>query len=113
MQIALILFALAAIGGVVLAVIRLRGSNPPTALALVHGAAAAAGLVALALPLLNGGLGSGAATLALGLFVVAALGGFVLFAAHLRGTLLSVPLMFIHAVVAVVAFGSLLVAVFA
>lgn len=112
MQLALVLFALAAIGGVLLAVTRLRGANPPTALALIHGGAAAAGLVLLALPLLNGGLGSGAATVALVLFVVAALGGFALFAAHLRGTLLPIPLMLIHAVVAVAGFGSLLVAVF-
>ena len=48
MTIALVLLALAALGGVTMATMRLRGAErPPTALALVHGAAAAAGLIAL------------------------------------------------------------------
>jgi hypothetical protein len=48
MNVALILFAVAAVGGIVLALIRFKGKPyPPMALALVHGAVAAAGLVAL------------------------------------------------------------------
>jgi len=45
----------------------------------------------------------------LGLFVVAALGGFALFSFHLRRQPLPTPVVFIHGLVAVVAFVLLLV----
>ena len=48
MTVALVLFALAALGGAAMAVLRFQGRpQPPLGLALVHGAAAAAGLVAV------------------------------------------------------------------
>jgi hypothetical protein len=108
MIVTLVLFAIAALGGLVLASIRLRGSNPPLALALIHGALAAAGLVALILAVLHASASPSAPRIALALFVVAALGGFVLFAAHLRKNNIPVPLMLIHAVVAVGGFVTLL-----
>ena len=109
MLVTLVLFAIAALGGLVLASIRLRGSNPPLALALVHGAVAAAGLVALIAAVLHASASPSSPRIALALFVVAALGGFVLFATHLRKRNIPVPLMLIHAVVAVGGFVTLLV----
>ena len=57
LTIAAILFGLGALGGIALFGLRLRGGNPPIALAMVHGLAAAAGLVTLAVAVLGGGLG--------------------------------------------------------
>jgi hypothetical protein len=102
--VALALFALAAIGGVILAVIRFRGAPyPPMGLALVHGAAAAAGLIALFMAVAPGGAPSSATT-ALVLFLLAALGGFFLFSYHMRKLALPSWLVVVHALVAVVGF---------
>ena len=108
---ALVLFAIAAVGGLILAVVRFRGKPyPPLGLAVVHGLFAAAGLVALIAGVAQGHAPS-RATIALVLFVIAALGGFVLFFTHLRKSALPVPLVVIHALVAVIAFVILLVSV--
>ncbi len=106
---ALVLFAVAALGGLILASVRLRGSNPPLALALLHGALAAAGLVALVVAVVHAAASASLARIALALFVVAALGGFVLLATHLRKKNIPVPLMLVHAVVAVGGFVVLLI----
>lgn len=109
MTLALVLFALAAVGGLVMAIIRFGGKPvPPMGIAIIHGLAAAAGLVTLIVGVAGGGAPS-AATIALVLFLVAALGGFALFFQHLRKGPISIPLMVIHAVVAVAAFLTLLV----
>lgn len=110
MTLALALFAIAAVGGAVLAYLRISNKPLPTPLALLHGALAATGLVVLALGVF-GGSAPNRAGLALGLFVVAALGGFVLFSFHLRKVPLPVPVVVIHGAVAVTAFLILLVAV--
>jgi hypothetical protein len=78
----------------------------------LHGVVAAAGLVALIVTV-TGGSVSSRATIALGGFVVAALGGFYLFSYHLRKQALPIPLIVIHGLVAVVSFAILLVAIFA
>lgn len=109
-MLAAVLFALAAVGGLALAVLRLRGRPLPTSAALIHGGAAAAGLVALAYAVFVSDLHAG---VPLALFVIAALGGFVLFAFHLLRKPIPVPAMAVHAGVAVVAFGLLLVGLFA
>jgi hypothetical protein len=106
----LVLFALAAVGGVTMLLMHLQGKKIPTGLAVGHGLLAAIALVLLILQVTGGG-GGGKLTLALVLFVVAALGGFVLFAAQLKGKPLSTPLIFIHGGVAVVAFVLLLLTV--
>jgi hypothetical protein len=112
-MIAVILFGLAALGGVYLASLRLRERELPLPIALVHGGVAAAGLVALLVSVVGGSAPTGAlAPAALGLFVVAALGGFGLFSFHLRKKPLPIPLMIVHALVAVSAYGCLLFAVF-
>jgi hypothetical protein len=111
LQIAAILFALAAVGGIVLATIRMKGANPPLGLAAIHGTAAAAGLVTLAIAVLGPGL-SGLPLWSLIVFVIAALGGFVMLATHLKGKLIPIGLVGIHATAAVVAFVMLLIAAF-
>ena len=109
---ALALFAIAALGGVAMAVLHFRGRTaPPTALAILHGLFAASALVVLLLAVVNIGTG-GAAGIALGLFVLAALGGFVLLSFHLRGKALPGGLIVGHGVLAVAGFLMLLRAVF-
>ncbi|HJR74001.1 MAG TPA: hypothetical protein VJ806_10235 [Luteimonas sp.] len=75
MHAALVLFALAAVGGLTMAFMRWRGTpRPPDWLAMAHGLLAAAGLTLL----IQAAVVSGLPTLgnaALGLFVLAALGG--------------------------------------
>lgn len=112
MIVAVVLFTIAALGGATLLAVRAKsGENPPTALALVHGGAAAAALVALLVPVATSEV-STTTLVATGLFVVAALGGFALFASHLRGKRISIPIVLVHGGVAVVAFVLLLSAVF-
>ena len=110
MTIAAILFALAALGGVVMALMRFSGRDyPPAALAVVHGLAAAAGLVALIVVV----FGTGVATLgkiALVLFLVAAIGGFVLVSYHMKRQPLPKSYIVIHGLVAVTAFVLLIAA---
>jgi len=111
MTLAAVLFGIAALGGLALAAIRLRGREiPPLALALVHGAFAASGLVALIVAVLRTATDN-LTRIALGVFVLAALGGFVLFAFHLRRRALPVPLVLGHGLIAVVGFVLLLVAI--
>jgi len=109
LTIATILFGLGALGGVTLLGLRLRGGNPPLGLAVVHGLAAAAGLVTLTTAVVGGARGP--ALVALVLFGVAALGGFVLLSFHLRQKLLPVGLILVHGTVAAAGFVSLLLAV--
>src|SRR6185437_3990817 len=108
MVVSIILFAVAAIGGALMAIMRLRGRpRPPLALALVHGGVAAAGLVFLILSVVNGSV-TDIARIALVVFIVAALGGFVLFSFHLRKKPLPVALVLGHGLIAVVGFVLLL-----
>jgi len=113
MIVAIVLFAVAALGGLYMAVVRLRGAErPPTGIALLHGALAAAGLIVLIVAVADGSAPAAART-ALVIFIVAALGGFYLFAQHLSKKALPIPVVVIHALVAVVGFVILLVAVVA
>ena len=100
---ALILFGVAALGGLLLVYLRVTGKPLPLPLALVHGAVAATGLVLLAIAVFGAGAHE-QARLALGLFVVAALGGFVLFSFHLRKKQLPMGIIMVHALVAIAAF---------
>ncbi|HKE93624.1 MAG TPA: hypothetical protein VKB34_04895 [Povalibacter sp.] len=110
---ALILFAIAALGGLTMAVMHFRGKTPPPlALAVLHGILAACGLVILLLAVMKIGMG-GAPGIALGLFLVAALGGFTLLSFHLRGRALPNGLVIGHGLLAVAGFLVLLTAVFA
>jgi len=104
---ALIAFAIAALGGLILALHVLREKQAPWSLSVLHGLLGAAGLVLLLLAVLGGAAGS-VGTWSLVLFVVAALGGFFLASFHVRKTLPPKGAVVLHAALAVVAFGLLL-----
>jgi hypothetical protein len=107
---ALTLFIIAALGGVTMAIIHFRGTNPPTIFALAHGALAATALLLLLIAVL-GGEAPGLATWALIVFLVAALGGAFLFVfQHLRQTRLSSPVVLIHGSIAALGAVLLLIA---
>ena len=113
LNVAVILFALAAVGGLILATLHFRGKNRPWPLAILHGLLGATALVLLILPLFMGSVqASPGLKWAAGLFVVAALGGFVLFAHHIQNKRLPSGVVVIHALVAVTAFLTLLSAVY-
>jgi len=107
--VAAVLFALAALGGLILATLHLKKNDAPIPLALIHGLAAAVGLVLLIIAVTQMP-SAGLAGVALAIFVIAALGGFVLFAMHLSKKLLPSGLIVVHGLVAVVAFVILLIA---
>ena len=100
---ALIAFAVAALGGLVLAAHVLRGKLAPWALSLLHALLGATGLVLLIVLLLQG-LAARPVLIGFGLLVLAALGGFFLASFHLRKKLPPKPVVLIHAGVAVVGF---------
>ncbi len=108
------LFAVAAIIGVYMAVLHTRGRTPPpVAAAILHGLLAVSAVVVLLLGVMEIGLGATAHSWALGLFVVAALGGLYLVSHHIRGKPLPGGVIVIHGMVAAIALVILLVAVFA
>lgn len=104
-------FAIAAIGGLVLAFLHLSRKTVPVGIAMLHGLLAVAGVILLLIGM-SQGQASRMLITALILFLVAAVGGLVLFGMHLRSRPLSVPFLAIHALVAVAAFLTLLVGVF-
>jgi hypothetical protein len=93
-----VLFGIAALGGIVLA---FKGERS-TSMAVIHGLVAAAALILLILSVIQGATGTLPVT-ALVLFVIAALGGFVLFSHHLRSRQLPKALIFLHGILAVIA----------
>ena len=99
---ALIIFAIAAVGGVILATSVLRGKLAPWSVSLIHAALGAAGLVCVLLAVINGS--TSLIRTALIILVVAALGGFYLASLHLRKKIAPVGVVIIHASVAVVGF---------
>ena len=112
-QLSLLLFAVAAVAGLTMAVMHFRGVSPPkVALAVLHGLFAASGLVLLLLALIKTGFG-GRPGIALGLLVTAALGGFALLGSHAQNKRLPSALVVGHALLAVAGFLTLLAAEFA
>lgn len=103
----LIIFAIAAVGGLVLAASVLRGKLAPWALSIVHALLGATGLVLLVIAILQGAASSRASA-ALALLVVAALGGFYLVSFHVRKQIAPKAAVVIHAGVAVTGFLTLL-----
>src|SRR5262245_51231862 len=108
--IAACLFGAAALGGLFMAVRIFTKANVPLGVALLHGAAAAAGLVTLLFAVLSSG-GFGGPGVALGVLGAAALGGFFLFSFHLRKRAWPTPVVVVHAIVAVTGFAILLYAI--
>lgn len=100
---ALIAFAVAAVGGLILAAHVLRDKFAPWALSLLHAGLGALGLVLLIALLLQGSASKGV-LIGFVLLLVAALGGFFLASFHLRKRLPPKAVVVIHAGVAVVGF---------
>jgi hypothetical protein len=113
LKVSAVLFAIAALGGLTMAWIRLgRGINPPTWLAMLHGMLAAAGLTLLAYAAFTVGVPT-LALYALALFVIAAIGGAVMnLAYHWRNLPLPTGLLLGHAALAVLGFVLLLLTVY-
>ncbi len=105
-----ILFALAAGGGMLMAGMRLRGTpRPPAWLAMGHGLLAAAGLTLLIYAACTVGVPN-IVLIAIGLLVAAAVGGVIMnLMYHVKEMPLPLPLMTAHAALAVVALALLLV----
>lgn len=100
---ALIVFAVAAVGGLVLAAHVLRGKFAPWALSLLHAALGAIGLVLLVVLMVRGAASPSVMT-GLAVLLLAALGGFFLASFHLRRKLPPKAVVVIHAGVAVAGF---------
>jgi hypothetical protein len=105
------LFAITALGGIVMALIRFSGKpHPPSWLAMLHGLLAAAGLTLLLYAALAASVPR-LAMLAVLLFLASAIGGVVMnLQYHLKAIPLPKWLVLVHAVVAVAAFACLLIA---
>ena len=105
------LFVLTALGGLLMAGIRFMGKrNPPPWIAMLHGLLAGAGVTLLAYAAFTATIPA-TATIALLLFVLAALGGLVLNLNYeWNRRLLPAPLLVVHALVAVAGFVLLLFA---
>lgn len=100
---AIIVFAIAAVGGLVLAAHVLRGKSAPWALSLLHALLGAAGLILL-IALLVQGNASQKVLIGFVLMLIAALGGFFLASFHVRKKLPPKAMVAIHAGVAVAGF---------
>ena len=96
---AVLVIAVAAIGGVVLANSVLRGKLAPWGLSLVHAALGAIGLLLIAFPVIRGVAPAGATT-ALVVLAIAALGGFFLAGLHLKDKIAPKGVVAIHAAAA-------------
>ena len=114
MKTSLALLTITALGGAVMAFIRLvRNANPPSWLAMLHGLLAASGLTLLLYAYITVGLPA-LACWALLLFLVAAAGGaFLNLGYHLKMQLLPKAIVLTHAGIAVVGYVLLLMAVLA
>ena len=113
LKIAVLIFAIGAVGGLILASSVLRGKLAPWALSIVHMLLGATGLVLTALVVFGGSdAGKGIVTYALIILVIAALGGFYLASIHARKEVAPRGVVFVHAGVAVIGFLLLLGGVF-
>lgn len=110
LKLAVLLFAIAAIGGLIMAIRIFQGRLAPWGLSIVHALLGATGLVLVLLNVLTGS--TTVLIAALVLLVVAALGGFFLASIHFRGQLAPKAVVIVHALVAVAGFLLLAGAVF-
>ena len=113
MQTAVVILGIAALGGITLASMRFSGTLlPPTWMALGHGAVAATGLGFLIAAAVDPGVPL-MAQVALGVFLLAALGGAVIFLGfHMKKKPLPIPLILGHGLTAVVGYILLLMALY-
>lgn len=108
---ALVIFAIAALGGLALASFVLRDRLAPWPLSILHAALGAIGLIILLYAAFTAGISKGALT-ALVILIIAALGGFYLASIHLGQKVAPKPVVFVHAGFAVIGFLTLLGTVF-
>jgi hypothetical protein len=114
LKLAVLIFAIGALGGLIMATRVLRGQFAPWALSLLHAALGATGLVLTAIVVLGKSANvASIVPIALLILVVAALGGFYLASIHARRQHPPRSVVFIHAGVAVVGFLLLAGGVFA
>jgi hypothetical protein len=105
LNIAIIIFAIGAIGGLVLASSVLRGRLAPWGLSLLHMALGATGLILTAIVVVGGSdAEKGIIPIALLVLLIAALGGFYLASIHARKVVAPKGVVVVHAAVAVVGF---------
>jgi FtsH-binding integral membrane protein len=105
LKLAVLIFAIGAVGGLILANSVLRGRLAPWALSLLHAALGATGLVLTGIVVLQGAEdGQGIIPIALLILVVAALGGFFLASFHARKAPAPRPAVLAHAGAAVIGF---------
>ncbi|HVP33205.1 MAG TPA: hypothetical protein VMT09_06085 [Steroidobacteraceae bacterium] len=103
MWLIILIFAIAAVIGLTMAIAAFQGNFPPVASAVMHGVLAATGLVLLIVAVVQGA--TGAAVWALGFLLAAALGGFgMAFGFHARKKPLSKGVVAGHAALAVIGF---------
>lgn len=105
----IILFAVAAVFGITLIVPVLQGKTPTRAFVFIHGGIAAVALVLLIVQYVNDM--SAVPQISVILFVIAALGGFILFARDVQKKPIPKGLAVVHAALAVTAFLILLFSV--
>lgn len=106
----IILFALAAVLGLILLTKVFKEEETPKAVVYSHGAAAALALVLLIVAYLN--QGDSLLMISLLVFIVAALGGFIMFGRDISGRTIPKWLSVVHAVAAVAGFILLLMVAF-
>jgi len=94
------LLGLAAVSGTAAMLKVLKGELPANLVVILHGAFAAAGLIALAVVYFNGNAGVGTSLI---LYVAAALGGYYLLFKHFKAKAIPKAVSFLHAGTAVVA----------
>jgi len=99
---AIVCFAVAALGGLILASSVLRGAFAPWGLSLLHAMLGAAGLVLVLLVVMQGAANPVIAALII--LAIAAIGGFFLASFHLREQIPPRAIVFVHAVAAVTGF---------
>lgn len=103
----ILVLAIAAVGGIFLASKIFSGQLAPWPVSILHALLGATGLIMLIMLILDGS-GEGRLTVALGLLVIAALGGFYLASIHAKGTVAPKNIVIIHAGAAVAGFLTLL-----
>ena len=108
--VATVIFALAAVGGAILAIRHFQNKPLPMPLAFLHGLLAAGGLAVLLIGIVSLDVSGGITTAAV-LFGAAALGGFILVSFHIRGKRHPSALILLHGGLAVTAFLILLFAI--
>lgn len=109
-QTAILIFLVAAVGGLYMAFRIFTDQKPPMLVSIIHGALAAAGLASLGYMWLNG-YSSTPFLVGACVLLIAALGGFLLFAFHLKDKLHPKAIVVVHAIAAVTGVGALVVAV--